>query len=62
MLSKKIEVADIFLVAVKKPWVRWPPSGKSKPMIRPCGSTSAVYTAKFAGDPEIHNTFFYVLN
>ncbi len=40
--SKKIEVAETFFLAVKNPWVRWPPSGKSKPMIRPWGSTIPV--------------------
>lgn len=34
------------------PWVRWPPSGRSRPIIRPCGSSRPVYTAKFAGLPE----------
>lgn len=57
ILSKKIEVADIFLVAVKKPCVKWPPSGRSRPMILPWGSTTPVYTAKFAGDPVLKNYF-----
>ena len=51
MLSKKMEVAEIFFLAVKKPCVRWPPSGRSSPMMRPCGSTSAVYTPKLADEP-----------
>lgn len=54
--SKKMEVAEIFFLSVINPWVKWPPSGRSRPMILPWGSTTAVYTAKFAGDPE-HNTF-----
>lgn len=52
MDSKKMEVAEIFFLSVMKPWVRWPPSGRSRPMMRPWGSTMAVYMAKFAGDPE----------
>lgn len=34
------------------PWLKCPPSGKSSPIIRPFGSTSAVYTAKLAGQPD----------
>jgi hypothetical protein len=30
----------------------WPPCGRSRPMMRSCGSSTAVYAAKFAGDPE----------
>ena len=41
-------VLSLSSLGVKKPWVRWPPSGRSSPMIRPCGSTRAVYTAKLA--------------
>lgn len=51
MDSKKTEVAEIFFLSVMNPWVRWPPSGRSSPMILPWGSTRAVYTAKLAGDP-----------
>lgn len=51
MDSKKTEVAEIFFFSVMNPWVRWPPSGRSSPMILPWGSTRAVYTAKFAGVP-----------
>ena len=51
MLSKKMEVADIFFLAVKNPCVRWPPSGRSSPMMRPWGSTRAVYTAKLPEEP-----------
>ena len=45
---KKMEVAEILALLVKKPWVRWPPSGRSSPIIRPVGPTSAVNTAKLA--------------
>lgn len=51
MDSKKMDVAEIFFLSVMKPWVRWPPSGRSRPMMRPWGSTRAVYTAKLAGEP-----------
>lgn len=34
------------------PCVKCPPSGRSSPIIRLCGSHRAVYTAKLAGDPE----------
>lgn len=53
MDSKKIDVAEIFFLSVMKPCVKCPPSGKSNPMIRPWGSTRAVYTAKLAGDPKV---------
>lgn len=46
-----MEVAEIFFLSVINPWVRWPPSGRSRPMMRPWGSTKAVYTAKLAGEP-----------
>lgn len=46
-----MDVAEIFFLSVMNPWVRWPPSGRSRPMMRPCGSTRAVYTAKLAGEP-----------
>lgn len=29
----------------------WPPEGRSRPMMRSCGSSTAVYAAKLAGDP-----------
>lgn len=44
MDSKNIDVADIFLAPVKNPCVKWPPSGKSRPMMRPWGSTRAAQT------------------
>lgn len=47
-----MDVAEIFFLSVMNPWVRWPPSGRSSPMMRPWGSARAVYTAKLAGEPE----------
>lgn len=49
-----MDVAEIFFLSVMNPWVKWPPSGRSRPMMRPWGSTRAVYTAKFAGEPGTH--------
>lgn len=34
------------------PWERWPPCGRSRPMMRSCGWHTAEYAYKFAGDPE----------
>lgn len=42
--SKKMDTADIFLVSVWKPWLRWPPWGRSSPMMRSWGASSAVNT------------------
>jgi hypothetical protein len=44
IVSKKMDTAEIFLVSVWKPWLRWPPCGRSRPMMRSCGCNSAVYT------------------
>eukprot|EP00982_Pelagococcus_subviridis_P014887 31365-Pelagococcus_subviridis.AAC.3 len=52
-----MDVAEIFFFGVKKPCVRWPPWGRSRPMMRSCGLSSAVYTAKFAGEPDKTCTF-----
>lgn len=57
MDSKKMETAEIFFVSVWNPCDRWPPWGKSRPMIRSCGFNNPVYTWKFAGDPESDCTF-----
>ena len=57
MDSKKMDTAEIFFVSVWNPWLRWPPWGKSRPMIRSCGFNKPVYTWKFAGDPESDCTF-----
>ena len=37
MDSKNMEVAEILLVSVMKPWVRCPPWGKSRPITRSWG-------------------------
>ena len=45
------EVAETRFLSVMKPWVRWPPAGKSRPMMRSWGLRRPVYTAKLAGEP-----------
>jgi hypothetical protein len=44
IVSKKMDTAEIFFVSVWKPWLRCPPCGRSRPMMRSCGCSSAVYT------------------
>jgi hypothetical protein len=45
-------VALTRFLGVMKPCVRWPPWGRSRPMMRSWGLSSAVYTAKLAGEPD----------
>jgi hypothetical protein len=52
MVSKKMETAEIFLASVWKPWLRWPPCGRSSPMMRSCGCSSAEYTCARAAARE----------
>jgi hypothetical protein len=52
MFSKYTDVAEIFLVGVSKPCERWPPCGRSRPMMRSCGFMSAVYTCSHGAAPS----------
>ena len=50
--SKKMDTAEIFFVSVWNPCDRWPPWGRSRPMIPSWGLSRPVYTRKLAGEPE----------
>ena len=52
MDSKKMDTAEIFLESVWNPCERWPPCGRSRPIILSWGLRSPVYTWKLEGDPE----------
>ena len=54
---KYLEVADTgfmvpFFSVLWNPWVRWPPEGRSMPIITSPHSQTALKTSKLAGEPE----------
>ena len=51
IVSKYTDTIEIFLVSVWKP-CRWPPCGRSRPMMRSCSLQMAEKAAKLAGEPD----------